>query len=384
MALGLAAALVGKVQADTWQPLEAWRIGEGRVAPWAGQGTQVNPAYRGKAVRFEAARVVAPAPIACESVQYEWIFTPATGLFEGNLPAPAVSSARRLGIDTDQVATLRITCPNAGFDFHRDGRGNLLLGLDNVVWQLLPVRAATQPAEIVQELLITHFTHDMGFSPQSVALKRAHLSPGLSAAMAAWFAAPSSPDEVPEISGDPFTDSQEYPDRFTLGPAQVTASRATVPVHFADGRAVRTLHYVLVREGKDWLLDDVLDERGGKLRAVLAAAAARGAAVVYPDESFDAFFARFRAALASDRAADVAALVNVPFLFDGNPLDRPGVARIVPELFTAKVKQCLATVQTMPEEGRQVAFCKPYAFYFGRGEDGYRLIEFAADGEDVP
>lgn len=263
--LGLAAA----ARADAWQPQEQWRIEEGSVAPWAQPGTKVDPAYRGRGVRFQLTRLAAPAPLACDGAEYEWVFVGAESLFEGNLPAPSVDAARRLGIDTELVATLRVVCANAGFDFHRNRRGELLLGLDNVVWTLRPTRGATTPAEVLQELLILHFTHDMSFTRDSASRKNAWLSSGLRGAVAAYFAAPQSPDAVPPINGDPFTDSQEYPDRFTLGAARMTAQRATVPVFFGDERARRRIDYVLVREGSRWVVDDLVDERGESLRTLL-------------------------------------------------------------------------------------------------------------------
>src|SRR5688572_2738537 len=151
LALAIGLVIARAACADTWQPLEQWRIDEGRVAPWAQPGTQVDPVYRGREVRFETTRLVAPPPLACDGAQYEWLFGDAAGLFEGNLPAPAAAAAERLGLGPAPIATLRVGCTNAGFDFHRTGGGDLLLGLDNVVWTLRAARSASTPTEIVQE-----------------------------------------------------------------------------------------------------------------------------------------------------------------------------------------------------------------------------------------
>ena len=82
-------------------------------------------------------------------------------------------------------------------------------------------------------------------------------------------AAPQSPDEAPEINGDPFTDSQEYPDRFRLGPVRTEMERTIVPVNFADAQLNRRVDYVLVSEGNRWVVDDLIDERGLSLRGLL-------------------------------------------------------------------------------------------------------------------
>jgi hypothetical protein len=272
--LGLVSGVAAPAAADTWRPLEAWRIDHGDVAPWAPPGTTIDPAYQGRELRFQTTRVVAAHPLACDGAKYEWIFGGPEGLFEGNLPAPAAQAADRLGLGGGPVATLRVACVNAGFDFHRTGAGDLLLGLDNVVWTLRPLAAAATPAEIVQELQIAHFTHDMGFSRESVEPKRGFLSAALQAAITRYLATPQSPDEVPEIDGDPFTDSQEYPDRFTLGATRATAARAVVPVHFADAASKKRVDYVLIRDGARWVVDDLVDARGQSFRRLLIRGAA--------------------------------------------------------------------------------------------------------------
>jgi hypothetical protein len=271
--LGLGLAAVRPAGADIWRPLEVWRIESGRVAPWAPPGTRVDSAYRGREVRFQTTGITAPQPLACEGATYEWIMVGPEALFEGNLPAPAAPAADRLGLGGGSIATLRVTCANAGFDFHRTRRGDLLLGLDNVIWTLRPVRPAAAPEEVVQELLVTHFTHDMGFTRDSLARKRTFLSAALRASVARYMAAPQPPDEAPAINGDPFTDSQEYPDRFTLGATRTTPRGTIVPVHFADSQSKRRVDYVLVREGRRWVVDDLVDERGESLRTLLAEAA---------------------------------------------------------------------------------------------------------------
>ena len=265
--------MAGAAGADTWRPLEAWRLENGSVAPWAGPGVTVDPALLGKTVRFTATRLIAPHPLECDGAKYEWLFGDAEGLFEGNLPAPARAAAQALGLGDGPYATLRISCRNAGFDFHRAPDGTLRLGLDNVVWTLRPAGKALTPAERVQELLVTHFTHEMAFTRESLAVKREFLSAGLLAAAEAYFAKPSSPDEVPEIDGDPFTDTQEYPDRFTLGAIRATARRTVVSVRFAGDQLTRRVDYVLVREDGRWVVDDLVDERGGALRRLLGSGA---------------------------------------------------------------------------------------------------------------
>ena len=103
------------------------------------------------------------------------------------------------------------------------------------------------------------------------------------------------------------------------------------------------------------------------------------------DPAFEAFLPRFRAAAADGDAVSLADMTRLPFLYEGKPRDRTAFIRIVPILFDARVGRCLATARPLAEDGAQVVFCPPLAFYFRRGADGrYRLDEFAADGEDAP
>jgi hypothetical protein len=101
-------------------------------------------------------------------------------------------------------------------------------------------------------------------------------------------------------------------------------------------------------------------------------------------DDFASFDARFRAAvIAQDRAA-VASLTQLPFLFEGRALDRAAFERALPLLFAAAQRRCLAKAPAQAEGERQVVFCAPYAYYFGRAGGHYRFLEFAADGEDAP
>lgn len=139
---------------------------------------------------------------------------------------------------------------------------------------VLPVLAAAQPrpaspASVVQAFYRFHFAHDMAFTRSALRRRVRWLAPDLLALCRAYFAAPSPADEVPEIDGDPFTDSQEYPTSFRVGAAAVAGDTALVPVTFlwkAGDR--RTVTVVLVPRG-GWKIADLRYERGETLRGEL-------------------------------------------------------------------------------------------------------------------
>lgn len=121
---------------------------------------------------------------------------------------------------------------------------------------------------------------------------------------------------------------------------------------------------------------------GGWRAAGLAALLAGGccAALAQPAPAFEPFLKRFRAAVAANDALAVADLTALPFLFDSVPRERAGFVRIYPQLFTAKVRQCLQRAAPVAEDGQQVMFCAPYGFYFGVRGGAWKLVEFGADG----
>jgi hypothetical protein len=255
---------------------ETWRVTHSRLAPWyvADPSTlSAQPDLTGRMLTIAADALRGPGMLDCAPTRVERIEVPAEGLFEGNLPGPAENSARALGFSTFPVAGIRVTCANAGFDFHFADAESLLFGLDNRVWFLSRAPGATaapdSPPGVVQRLLETHFGGDLGFTPASVAAKSTFLSAALRRAMDAYFARPFPEDEAPDIDGDPFTDSQEYPARFAVGAAAEEGGFARVPVRFADGWREYTLEYRLVQEDGGWRLDDVTDGTGASLRALL-------------------------------------------------------------------------------------------------------------------
>jgi hypothetical protein len=251
---------------------ESWRITHALPAPWS-DAPPVGRDLAGQALTFDDGALRGPEPLQCEPARIEPVDLPAAGLFEGNLPAPAGDRARALGLSAFPVETRRVTCPDAGFDFHRADADTLLIGLDNRVWVLSRAAGATaapdSPTGVVQRFLELHFSGDMAFTPASVAARADFLTPALQRKVVTYFSRPVPEDEVPAINGDPFTDSQEYPTRFAVGEATIEGATAHLPVRFGDGWRSYVLRYRLLQEGTVWRVDDVIPTTGDGLRAAL-------------------------------------------------------------------------------------------------------------------
>lgn len=253
----------------------SWRVVRGVAGPWV-KAAAPRPdvrAWLGQAVRFEAARVAGPGVLNCRQARYEPTRMPPDGLFQGTLPPPAAEAARAIGFAAGSVSGTRLSCDVGVFEFHRADANTLLVAVDNVVWTLdrSPGSSADaqSPESAVQQLLERHFAGGMGFDAATLQTKSGLLSQQLLQHARAYLARSKPGDEVPSIDGDPFTDSQEYPTRFSVGRATLQADRALVPVHFADGYSQRRVVYRLVRESAGWRVDDLRYAHGPALSALL-------------------------------------------------------------------------------------------------------------------
>ena len=123
---------------------------------------------------------------------------------------------------------------------------------------------------------------------------------------------------------------------------------------------------------------------GWPMLALVLVAGLLATAKVQAGQDFPRFLAEFRQALARNDAAGVAALTRMPFLYEGVAWDRAGFLALYPRLFDAPVRRCLVRGKPRAEDGAQVIFRRPYAFYFRPVAGQWRLVEFGADGEDLP
>ncbi len=133
--------------------------------------------------------------------------------------------------------------------------------------------AASSPQAVVNEFYKYHFAHDMGFTPETLKDRQSWLTPNLILVCRTYFAIPQNPDEAPFINGDPFTGTQEYPEKFSLGSAKVSKSEARIDIIFhwkeTDPRKATV---VLKKLNRKWLIDDVEFPDQESLRQLLAGA----------------------------------------------------------------------------------------------------------------
>lgn len=273
---GAVAAMLSFAMAGETGPIISgkWRITRSVVAPWADEAAAGGAASLvGSIVAFNANAVKAPHPIGCANAKYEATDVPTEGLFQGAELDRDNDAVVWLGLSAASIKGVSVTCDSGIFEYHYADADTLYLGLDNRIWvldQTAGTRASKSSAEgVVQRFLEAHFAGDMGFSPEALATKRRFFSKALERKIDTWFAKPQDPNVAPEINGDPFTDSQEYPARFSVAADDKTAARISVPVEFANADLKRTAFFEMTRQKGRWLIDDVAYEDGSKLSALL-------------------------------------------------------------------------------------------------------------------
>lgn len=122
-----------------------------------------------------------------------------------------------------------------------------------------------------------HLARDKAFNIRNVQLRKRFLTPELYGLLvkelnrqAAYSKA--HPDEAPDFEGDPFTDSQEYPDSFLVGTVVVNGDRAkaTVTLNWSGktsrGSDSRKITVEAVKVAGGWLIDDIISNEGSSLR----------------------------------------------------------------------------------------------------------------------
>ena len=252
-----------------------WRITRTVIAPWADEESAgVAPAWIGSSVAFGEKSVKGPRPLSCRQAAYEGNEVPPDEMFQGNLPEPATAALAQLGVADGPARGVSLSCSTGVFEFHWASKNSLLAAIDNRIWtfdRTEGTRAAkNSPEGVLQRFLESHFAGDMAFTPQTVASKRAYLTKALVEKIDLWFKTPQAPDEAPEINGDPFTDSQEYPARFAVGADNEAAEGVETPVEFASAYSKRTAVFIMAREKGRWRIDDIRYEDGSLFSEMLA------------------------------------------------------------------------------------------------------------------
>jgi hypothetical protein len=139
------------------------------------------------------------------------------------------------------------------------------LGLTSPVYPGEPTDLNSPAAQTVRSFYQFHFHHSMGFSEAGLKAREKWLDTGLYDMLLKELKKPQSPNEAPDMEGDPFTNSQEYPNSFQVTKSTETGDAATVNVVFQwpkGGNPPRPATIQLRKDAKSgaWKISNVVSD----------------------------------------------------------------------------------------------------------------------------
>jgi hypothetical protein len=97
------------------------------------------------------------------------------------------------------------------------------------------------------------------------------------------------------------------------------------------------------------------------------------------DPAFNAFWIKFKAAVARSDKVGVADLTKLPFMLDSKDLDRAGFIKQYSSLFTPRVRRCFARAKPTMDQDAYEIFCGQQIFLFGKVDGAYKFTEIGVN-----
>ena len=143
--------------------------------------------------------------------------------------------------------------------------GALLILLPAASFGQQPANKSLDAAATVKAFYAFHFTHNFDFSERAIKLRHRWLDENLySLLLAEWKKSNSAnQDEVPDLDGDPFTNSQDPPATFRLGESKQDEKNASVIVFFIwkeKGKVIeeRQVEVKLTKSASGWKIANII------------------------------------------------------------------------------------------------------------------------------
>src|SRR6185295_6613302 len=99
-----------------------------------------------------------------------------------------------------------------------------------------------------------------------------------------------------------------------------------------------------------------------------AASVAAQTRTVKNDPAFNAFWIKFKAAIARNDKSGVADLTKLPFMIGGIDHDRAGFLKEYASLFTPRMRRCIVRAKPLKEQDYYEIFCGDQIFLFARAD----------------
>jgi hypothetical protein len=97
------------------------------------------------------------------------------------------------------------------------------------------------------------------------------------------------------------------------------------------------------------------------------------------DPAFNAFWTKFKAAVARSDKGGVADRTKLPFMIESTNLDRAGFIKQYGSLFTPRVRRCFARAKPTKDRDAYEIFCGQQIFLFGKVEGVYKFTEIGVN-----
>jgi hypothetical protein len=101
--------------------------------------------------------------------------------------------------------------------------------------------------------------------------------------------------------------------------------------------------------------------------------------IAKPDPEFNAFWIKFKAAVARNDKPAVAEMTKLPFMLDSKDLDRAGFIKRYSSLFTPKVRRCFGRARPSRDQDAMEIFCGEQIFLFARVDGVYKFTEIGVN-----
>jgi hypothetical protein len=96
-----------------------------------------------------------------------------------------------------------------------------------------------------------------------------------------------------------------------------------------------------------------------------------------PPQSFNAFWRKFKTAVARNNKVAVASMTRLPFLFAGQELDRAGFLKRYDEIINLRDRQCIAQAKPLKDGDSYSVFCGPLIFVFSQSDGVWKFSGFS-------
>ena len=97
------------------------------------------------------------------------------------------------------------------------------------------------------------------------------------------------------------------------------------------------------------------------------------------DPAFNAFWIKFKAAVARSDKAGVADMTKLPFWLDGKDRDRAAFIKRYTSLFAPRVRRCFARAKPTKDGDVYESFCGEQIFLFAKVEGVYKFTEIGVN-----